>query len=124
MYTYRIKQLEKCDPTMFGDLIVTCQTPKENCDSSVPAILPVTYTVGMRRYSATDAVTDYNFSICHAEKRRATALVDELLMDIYYAIHTGTTDYNSTSGKSFKGPFTEILSLHEKGESNIFPLNK
>lgn len=112
MNVCKIKQLEKCDPTMFGDLVVTCQTPDQQGDEFGPAILPVSYSIGMRRSSAADAVSSSVFQI---EKRRATALVDELLMDIYYTIHNGTTDYNSTSGKSYKGCFSDIANLEEKG---------
>lgn len=115
MNTHRIQQLEKCCPTMFGDLIVTCQTPDIRGGSSAPAILPVTYTVEMRRSSA-DAVSVLRPSIFDIEKRRATALVDELLMDIYYTIHNGTTDYNSTSGKSVRGCVSEMVNLQDKGE--------
>lgn len=115
MNTCRILQLETCNPTMFGDLIVTCQTPGIRGDYSGPAVLPVSYSVEMRRCSA-DAVSNLKPSIFETDKRRATALVDELLMDIYYTIHAGTTDYNSTSGKSFRGNVTEVISLHDKSK--------
>lgn len=49
------------------------------------------------------------------EKRRASALVDELLVEIYNNAHNGTTDYYSTSGKSQRSAWIEVVDLHRKG---------
>lgn len=49
------------------------------------------------------------------EKRRASALVDELLVEIYNSAHNGTTDYYSTSGKSQRSAWIEVVDLHRKG---------
>lgn len=117
----RIKQLEKCDPTMFGDMIVTCQTPVDiQGVTSEPAVLPVNYTINMRRSSEADVLSEFRQSIFDHERKRASALVDELLMDIYYTIHNGTTDYNSTSGRSYKGSFLDAVNIREKGKYRLF----
>ncbi|KAG5867542.1 hypothetical protein JTB14_003240 [Gonioctena quinquepunctata] len=54
--------------------------------------------------------------------RRASALVDELLMDIYYSVHNGSTDYNSTSGKSHRSSWVEIVNLQEKDVNELISI--
>ncbi|XP_023029096.2 uncharacterized protein isoform X1 [Leptinotarsa decemlineata] len=109
MTVYRIEPFEKCHREMFGDLVLTCQTPIQG-ELPRRLVLPVTYSVEVRRASADSAT---NTRILESEKRRASALVDELLMDIYYSVHN-STDYNSTSGKSHRSSWVEVVNLEEK----------
>ncbi|XP_023310333.1 uncharacterized protein LOC108905130 [Anoplophora glabripennis] len=118
MSTHRIEQLEVCHREMFGDLVLTCATstgspPTRMIETSV------TYPVEYRRTVSMDSVLRKT-SIVENERRRASALVDELLVDIYYNIHSGTTDYNSaTSGKSHKNSWVEVVNLQEKDTAEL-----
>lgn len=110
---------------MFGDLIVTCQTPVSGSVASTSEIVarqpivPIPYTLKIRRVSV-DAVSVVKPSILEIEKRRATALVDELLTDIYSG---GSDDYSSTSGRSYRSSKIEVVDLQQKGEFKINSFN-
>ncbi|CAH1155918.1 unnamed protein product [Phaedon cochleariae] len=113
MTAYRtIPQLERCDRSMFGDLVLTCQTPVHGVLPK-QVIQPIPYTMAVRRASV-DSVSATKTSIMETEKRRASALVDELLIDIYYSVHNGSSDYNSTSGKSHRSSWAEFVNLQDK----------
>ena len=131
-----------CDPTVFGDVILTVQTPppvpihtmdfpvvlRHEHISLVPLASPkpiksantvVSGKLLIRSFSEgagmTQALVQGNVEV---EKRRASALVDELLAEIY-AQSVSTTDYNSgTSSKSQRNSYIETLSedaLRSKG---------
>ncbi|CAH0555464.1 unnamed protein product [Brassicogethes aeneus] len=92
MASYRIQQLEFCHTEMFGDLVLTCRTPPMET-ASKRMLRQVPY----RRSFSSDVIMQRNPEV---EKRRATALVDQLLLDIYSNVQF-STDYNSaTSGKN------------------------
>lgn len=98
----RIKQLEMCNREMFGDVVVTCQTPPKI--DAVSRIEPYAPPVAIDNKSGQ--------SLCwekENERRRASLLVDQLLSEIYTKIGNGSSsnnsasDYNSaTSSKSGK----------------------
>jgi hypothetical protein len=102
----RVRQLESCSREMFGDLILTRQTPPpEVAFSHVVQAVPVTLT--LRKSSIDHPHADL-------EKRRASDLVEELLVDIYSSVNG--SDYNSaTSTKSHRSFVTGINHLQEKG---------
>ncbi|CAG9766935.1 unnamed protein product [Ceutorhynchus assimilis] len=62
---------------------------------------------------------NYDFHIPKLEKRRASALVDELLLEIYNTVHNGTTDYLSTSGKSQKNCCINLVDLQDKNVAEL-----
>ncbi|XP_068899024.1 uncharacterized protein [Tenebrio molitor] len=105
----RVRQLESCSREMFGDLILTRQTPPpEVAFSHVVQAVPVTLT--LRKSSIDHPHADL-------EKRRASDLVEELLVDIYSSVNG--SDYNSaTSTKSHRSFVTGINHLQEKGSAS------
>lgn len=112
MNSFRIKQLEECNRDMFGDLIVACQTPiTDELPRQVMQAIP--YTIGVRRATVDTVRGPVNLN---NDKRRASVLVDELLLQINYSLHNASTDYNSTSGKSHKHVFIELGELDKKGK--------
>lgn len=105
----RVKQLEVCDRGMFGDVVVTCQTAP-----NIPIPQPKPFVPPAERYAMVGL--SGNGDRWENERRRASVLVDELLMDIYSKIGAGLTDYNSaTSSKSSKECRLDEKSLWEKG---------
>nr|XP_022910009.1 uncharacterized protein LOC111421106 isoform X1 [Onthophagus taurus] len=113
-----IRQLQLCDPTVFGDLVLTCQTPTSTTsllDNKPPT--PVIINTETTKFTPPSPVitkakhsklklpkireTEIIEKSPEIEKRRASKLVDQLLVDIYNN-HSGVcTDYYSgTSGKS------------------------
>ncbi|XP_056635014.1 uncharacterized protein LOC130444061 isoform X1 [Diorhabda sublineata] len=94
---------------MFGDLILT--SPNLTTDNFPrKIIMSLAYDIGLQKASAYNKVMENGDE---SEKRRASALVDQLLMDIYNSVHT-STDYNSTSGKSHKSSWAEVVNLEDK----------
>lgn len=104
----RVRQLESCSREMFGDMILHHPTPPQTrVFKNVIQAVPVTLT--MRKNSMENLRTNYT----DYEKRRASDLVEELLVDIYSNING--SDYNSTSSKSHRSFVAEISNLREKG---------
>ncbi|CAG9829268.1 unnamed protein product [Diabrotica balteata] len=110
MSSYRIEPLAECHREMFGDLVLTSLTPlREQLPRQI--IQPIPYDIKIRRASM-DSVTVVK-RCAESDKRRASSLVEQLLMDIYNSVHT-TTDYNSTSGKSHRSSWMDVVNLQEK----------
>jgi len=42
--------------------------------------------------------------------------MDELLVELYNSVHNSSTDYYSTSGKSQRSSWIEVVDLHQKGD--------
>lgn len=107
-YQPRVPHLELCSRAMFGDLIITCQTKELQFFSLDNSIR------NPKKMSCSKIKRDKCFS---KEKRRVSALVDQLLQEIYGNNSTGT-DYNSTtSAKSIKN--FNLEELESKGISRI-----
>lgn len=123
-----VRQLQLCDPTVFGDVVVTCQSPPLTPEAMpfIPDGLPPKTASAKCESTGIKSVPiirkiykEIQVIPLEVEKRKTSALVDQLLVDIYNHANT-TTDYNSgTSTKSLKNfrldSFTEE-SLHEKGK--------
>ncbi|XP_064210921.1 uncharacterized protein LOC103314564 isoform X1 [Tribolium castaneum] len=113
----RVRQLEACSREMFGDMVLHHQTPppQQSLFGEVIQAVPVTLT--MRKTSMetpSNKYTDY-------EKRRASDLVEELLVDIYSNING--SDYNSaTSSKSHRSFVADINNLHGKDATELSSL--
>ncbi|KRT78697.1 GTPase activator protein [Oryctes borbonicus] len=121
-----VRQLQLCDPTVFGDVVLTCQSPPLTPDAmpfipeTTPSKIPITKpklpvkTVPVRRNIWK------TIEVIHPdiERRRTSALVDQLLVDIYNHA-SSSTDYNSaTSSKSLRHyslDMNTVEALQEKG---------
>lgn len=119
---YRVCQLEACDREMFGDLVLTCPSPATTSVFEPPttAMQPVSpiHVVHKKTF-------DYSYSVDEQtdfidDKRRASDLVEELLVDIYRNIQSGS-DYNSagSSHRSRRSFLIDLNNLHGKGMYNM-----
>lgn len=111
----RVRQLELCDRSMFGDMVLTCQSypsiKMNNEIRPIKIIQPVRY-----RTKSEGSVSKWR----ERDKRRASALMDQLLIDIYGTIHN-YSDYNSaTSSRSHKIFSFEKYELERKGKLFFF----
>lgn len=100
----RVRQLEYCDRAMFGDMIITCQ--------SLPAapVMQQIRPLKILQPRIRAKSEGYPKKDPEQDKRRASLLVDLLLVDIYSNIHN-YSDYNSaTSSRSQR---TFIVEEHE-----------
>lgn len=125
-----VRQLELCDPTVFGDLVLTCQSPPLTPDAMpfIPdRLAPKVALTKSRPKSPVKTIPIQrnifkSIQIVHPEieRRRTSALVDQLLVDIYNHANS-STDYNSaTSSKSqrhYSLDINTIEALQEKGKS-------
>ncbi|KAK9694877.1 hypothetical protein QE152_g33225 [Popillia japonica] len=123
-----VRQLELCDPTVFGDLVLTCQSPPLTPDAMpfIPdRLAPKVALTKSRPKSPVKTIPIQrnifkSIQIVHPEieRRRTSALVDQLLVDIYNHANS-STDYNSaTSSKSqrhYSLDINTIEALQEKG---------
>lgn len=130
--THRIEQLEMCNRQMFGDLIFTCPTSSQSLNElqyrqllrkSNKNIHMMPFTTNGASMDLRRASVDNNNYLKRTnieQKRRASDLLDELLMDIYSNVQNVTTDYNSTtSGRSQKSLIVDIGDIDHKSEYNI-----
>ncbi|XP_044271093.1 uncharacterized protein LOC123015436 isoform X2 [Tribolium madens] len=112
----RVRQLESCSREMFGDMILHHQTPpQQSVFGEIIQAVPVTLSIRKSSMeSPSNKYTDY-------EKRRASDLVEELLVDIYSNING--SDYNSaTSSKSHRSFVAEINNLQGKDATELLSL--
>lgn len=108
----RIRQLESCNREMFGDLVVTCQSPP-NVPVSPPVPLVFRGSAPFRRAASQDEPERRRNE---SDKRRTSALLDQLLADIYSKFDGNHSDYNSaTSQQSQRGRRIDKKELREKG---------
>lgn len=130
--TYHIEQLEKCNRQMFGELILTCPTSKMS--DFPPGDLTTKRKKNIHQLSYRTSAMDLRRSVSYSNeyyspkehnnsneqhnKRRASDLLDELLMDIYSTAQNAiTTDYNSaTSGRSSKSIVMDLGDVFKKGK--------
>ncbi|KAL3269076.1 hypothetical protein HHI36_008159 [Cryptolaemus montrouzieri] len=91
---YRVRQLEYCNKQMFGNLIVTCPVYASHMPKKLIKPVPIT----LKPVTTSEEIVRKH--LMEAEKRKASLLVDQLLLDIHNSIQH-STDYNSTtSGRS------------------------
>ncbi|CAH1979528.1 unnamed protein product [Acanthoscelides obtectus] len=107
----RIAQFESCHKEMFGDMIISCQTPTEG---SLPteAVLSVPYVVTIKRRHHMTKMRQTSSK--RSEKERAKTLLNELLAEINSNVQISTTDYNSTSGRSHRSLWQDVGDLESK----------
>lgn len=104
----KIRQLESCSREMFGDMILTCQTSQQ-CEKNLIKSVPIT----IPSKSMDFAMKSMNYG--DYEKRRASDLMEELLIDIYSNLNG--SDYNSaTSVSNTSNASIRIEKLEEKGK--------
>ncbi|XP_017786846.1 PREDICTED: uncharacterized protein LOC108569698 [Nicrophorus vespilloides] len=110
----RIRELELCNPAVFGDLVLTQQTRNNSMDNEDET--EVTKWTRFRSISENEC-SNYHREQQDPEKRRASALLDQLLLDIHSNYQSGTTDYTSaTSSKSMpKNTKYDVQELKSKG---------
>ncbi|XP_066261025.1 uncharacterized protein [Euwallacea similis] len=113
---------------MFGNMVISCVNPEITLPKPESKIIQdIAFPIGildMKRERTAIRRThscDYDVHIHNPEydKRKAGELVDELLMEIYNSGHNGTTDYYSTSGKSQRGNWIEVVDLHVKDAEEL-----
>lgn len=114
----RVRQLEYCDRAMFGDMIITCQ--------SLPAVPIIRQIHPLKilhpRLRAKSEGLPKKDS--EQDKRRASLLVDLLLVDIYSNVHN-CSDYNSATSSRSQRTFTvEKFELLDKSKFVLILLLK
>ncbi|XP_030761772.1 LOW QUALITY PROTEIN: uncharacterized protein LOC115886662 [Sitophilus oryzae] len=128
----RIEQLEHCQKEMFGSLVISFVNAPMVPELENTNLKQVEYYVDVwdketnrtpikpkRTLSFDEAIRTPN---PEQEKRRASALLDELLVEIYNNANNGTTDYYSTSGKSQRSVWLEVVDLHEKDTHELLAI--
>lgn len=112
---YRVRQLESCDKQMFGNLIVTCPT----YGSAMPKKLIQPVPITVKPVTTPEEIVRRH--MIEAERRRASMLVDQLLLDIHNSIQHNT-DYNSTTSGKSSHKYSRQMShdLCKRGELSVF----
>lgn len=121
---YRVCEMENPDPRMFGDMFLSYQTmPSSKTTMNLNDIGPlrIVQNIRHRRYKS-DGYCGNNCESNDDKKRRASLLMDQLLIEIYgTSTNNNYTDYNSaTSSKSQKIFVYEKYELERKSTFIIF----
>lgn len=104
---WHVCQLENADPRIFGDMILTYQTLPNAMDRKEKVLIVRHKRIKSEDYRKTETPDD--------KKRRASALMDQLLVEIYGNPNNNYTDYNSaTSSRSQKFFIYEKYELERK----------